>query len=277
MLLQKLKAILKDTLPPMVVRGIGRFIWVRWHGNYPSWESAQAECSGYNSPLIFEKVRDAMLKVKRGEAACERDSMVFDEIQHSFPLLSALNYAARKSGNRLHVLDFGGSMGTSYFQNRAMLNGLEEFHWCVVEQKHFVEEGRRSFADEHLHFHDTIESVFAKYPIDFVLLSSVLQFLENPRKLVEELLAHKPRFVLVDRAPLMKSAPDRLTIQTVPASLYEATYPCWLLNEQTLWDRFHPEYELRLSGDLQERINISEAQYRFGFFERRDSAGKSRD
>ena len=44
-----------------------------------------------------------MLKIKAGEAAFDRDSVLFAEVQHSFPVLAGLLRAAVESGNQLNV------------------------------------------------------------------------------------------------------------------------------------------------------------------------------
>ena len=51
-------------------------------GNYITWEQARKECSGYDTDVIFAKVKAALLKVKTGHAAYERDSVLFDTIQY---------------------------------------------------------------------------------------------------------------------------------------------------------------------------------------------------
>lgn len=266
--MKALKQLAKEFLPPVLYRAIGERIWVRWDGDHRSWEEAGRNCSGYDSQLIFEKVRSAMLKVKSGEAAFERDSRVFDKIHYSLPLLTALNHAARLSNNQLRILDFGGALGTGYFQNRGMLRGLELLEWNVVEQKHFVEEGARTFANEELRFFESTEAVFARGHVHFVLLSGSLQFLENPWAMLDGIVRNKPDFILIDRMPLLDKGRDRLTIQTVPKSLYEATYPCWLLNGEKLRRHFEKDYKEILHGLVDEKINIREATYQFKFFER---------
>jgi putative methyltransferase (TIGR04325 family) len=70
--------------------------------------------TGYDSEIILEKTRDALLKVKNGEAAYERDSVLFDEIQYAWPLLTSLMWVAAQAKGILNVLDFGGSLGTTY-------------------------------------------------------------------------------------------------------------------------------------------------------------------
>lgn len=122
-------------LPPIMVDIIRKIIFIKygWHGNYSTWEAAQKDSTGYDAPEILQKVRSSLLKVKKGEAVYERDSVIFEEIQYSWPLLAGLMYAAAKSGGVLKVLDFGGSLGSSYFQNKKFLDGLKDVVWCIVE------------------------------------------------------------------------------------------------------------------------------------------------
>ena len=71
---------------------------------------------------ILDKVLAATLKVKQGQAVFERDSVLFDEIEYSWPLLAGLMWAAASNGGKLNVLDFGGALGSSYYQNRKFLH-----------------------------------------------------------------------------------------------------------------------------------------------------------
>ncbi|HRP59240.1 MAG TPA: hypothetical protein PK833_02995, partial [Vicingus sp.] len=74
---------LKELLPPILVKYLSSFFY-GWTGNYKSWEEAQKKCSGYDSEIIFNRVKNALLKVKSGEAVFERDSVIFYKIQYSF-------------------------------------------------------------------------------------------------------------------------------------------------------------------------------------------------
>src|SRR5262245_48098510 len=94
---------------------------IRCSGNYSTWSEALAESTGYYLPEFVERTRLAALQVKRGEAVYERDSVLFDRIQLSFPLLAALLRAAVENRGALTVFDFGGGFGTSYFQCRGFL------------------------------------------------------------------------------------------------------------------------------------------------------------
>ena len=91
---------------------------LRFTGDYATWDDALQNSIGYDAPAILSRTRAAMLKVKRGEAVYERDSVVFDKVEHSFPVLAGLLRAALSTSGRLVVLDFfkpeGGLMTAFY-------------------------------------------------------------------------------------------------------------------------------------------------------------------
>jgi putative methyltransferase (TIGR04325 family) len=63
-------------------------------------------------------VLEAPLKVRCGEAVFGRNSVLFDEIQYSWPVTAALMWAAARNNRNPHIIDFGGSLGNSYFQDK---------------------------------------------------------------------------------------------------------------------------------------------------------------
>src|SRR5581483_1149937 len=73
-------------------------------GDYRSWDTALRESTGYNALTILEKTREALLKVKRGDAVYERYSVLFNEIQYAWTILAGMLWVAAQSGGRLNVL-----------------------------------------------------------------------------------------------------------------------------------------------------------------------------
>lgn len=246
-----IKRILTLMMPPIIlilIRKIKGSIKHGWHGDYTSWAEAQAKSTGYESQLILDKVYTSLLKVKNGEAIYERDSVIFNEIQYSWQLLSGLMYAAAKNHGNLNVLDFGGSLGSTYYQNKKFLSGLESVNWSIIEQENFVECGRNNFANQHLHFYNNIDECFRNQSPTVLVLSSVLQYIEKPYELLEELLSYNFDMILIDRTPFAYSGKDTITLQTVPPEIYHASYPCWLFNENNFIDKFNG-YKLLESFD----------------------------
>jgi putative methyltransferase (TIGR04325 family) len=200
-------------------------------GNYSSWEAAVRDSTGYAAPDILTKVLAATLRVKAGDAACERDSVAFDRVEYSVPLLACLLYCASRVSARLSVMDIGGSLGSSYWQNRRFLQHLERLRWAIVEQPHFVEAGNRLIADQVLAFYDSIGSCVVGAQPNVALLSGVIQCVERPYDLVAATLESGVHFIVVDRTPFfVENLPDRLTVERVHPSVYEGSYPAWFLN-----------------------------------------------
>ena len=88
-----------------------------FEGSYSTWQEADALCNGYDNMEILEKILSATLKVKNGEAVYERDSVIFDQIEYSWPVLTGLMCAAAQNSGCLKVLDFGCSLGSSNLEN----------------------------------------------------------------------------------------------------------------------------------------------------------------
>src|SRR5450755_262798 len=91
---------------------------VVYSGDYPSFAEARARSNGYEASVILERTRTALHRVLRGEAAFERDSVTFDKLELQWPLLAMLLRVAAENGGQLSVLDFGGSLGSTYYQCR---------------------------------------------------------------------------------------------------------------------------------------------------------------
>ena len=93
-----MKQFLKDWLPPVLIRRIRRGKNISFVGNFASWGEAKKHSDGYDKDIILRKCKDAMLKVASREAAYERDSIVFDKVQYSFPVLAGLLHGAIANG-----------------------------------------------------------------------------------------------------------------------------------------------------------------------------------
>lgn len=252
---QNIKRILKSLLPPVVTDFLKKSPRYGFFGNYPSWQAAQNACTGYDHPAILEKVKNALLKVKNGEAVYERDSVVFDRTHYSWPVLASLLWIASKNDSRLDVLDFGGSLGSSYFQNRDFLKHLKTFSWNIVEQTNFVQCGQDFFEDEKLSFFYSIDACLMRKQVNVFFVSSTLQYLEEPHSFIKKVVTYGFEYVLIDRTPFLKDT-DRITMQKVRPGIYDASYPAWFFQEDTFRDLFETKYQLitdfdALAGKIQ--------------------------
>lgn len=215
-----------------------------WFGNYSSWEDAKKDSVGYDSDLILENVKNSLLKVKNGEAIYERDSVLFDKVEYSWPLLAALLWIAVKNRGKLNLIDFGGSLGSTYFQNRSFLKDLSELHWNIIEQEMFVECGKSYFEDDHLKFYFNLDECIAQQNPDVIILSSVLQYIESPYELLSKIIGLNLSYIIFDITSFLEHGEDRITVQKVPPQIYNATYPAWFFEKKKFIDFFKGKYEL---------------------------------
>lgn len=251
--------ILKSIIPPILLDNIKFRSKYGWFGDYSSWEDAQKDSLGYDSELILEKVKNSLLKVKNGEAVYERDSVLFDKIDYSWPLLASLLWIAAQKSNCLNIIDFGGSLGSTYFQNRKFLGVLSELRWNIIEQDNFVSCGEKYFEDEVIKFYFDIDSCMRETTPSTILFSSSIQYTEKPYDLLKNVLEYNFEYIIFDLTGFTcDSIKDIITIQKVPPNIYEATYPCWFFNKERFLSIFKNNYSLmeEFDGYLGQDIKI---------------------
>jgi putative methyltransferase (TIGR04325 family) len=240
---------------------------IRFAGDFKSWDEAERLSTGYAAPEILQKTRAALLKVKAGEAAFERDSVLFSTTEHNFPLLAGLLRIATADHGRLSILDFGGALGGSYFQHRSFLSAVTDLEWNVVDQPAQVKCGKADFANEQLHFYETIAECLSERQPNVLLLSGVLQCLPDPYLFLEKVLKEEIPYVIVERTGFDCRGRDRITIQYVPAWIYQASYPVWFLNESSFRKIFAERYELICEYNAENEPSPREAKGVFKGFQ----------
>ena len=206
----------------------------RMRGFYRTWEEAQHRCTGYDTPEIVAKCLDAARRVRAGQALWERDSVPMPAVQYSWPVLAEL-LLIRSLRGRLRVLDFGGGLGSSYLQFKSFAGTVSGLKWTIVEQENLAQVGAREFATSELVFHSDL-SQLDKEPPDVVLLSSVLQYLPEPRHVLAKLQSGGPASIILDRTPI--SNRGFFSVQHVPASIYRAAYPIQIFSEAEIVSMF---------------------------------------
>lgn len=258
-LIYKFKVVILDWVPPKLISILKSFRRndIQFKDWYISWGDAVKNSKGYFQDDIATKVLSSTLKVKHGEAIFERDSVVFDEIHYSWPVLSGLLFAAALSGGKLDVLDFGGSLGSSYFQNRKFLKYIDDLHWSIIEQEKFVSLGKVHIQDDVLKFYKTIDEQRKCRQSNVILLSAVLQYLSKPYEVLDQLLKLGPNLVIFDRTSFISHGDkEKIRLQNVSNKIYEASYPCWFLSRLKLENFMRNNgYELLESFDSDEDLD----------------------
>ena len=223
---------------------------VKFSGNYQFWEDAQKQTEGYDKEEILIKAKNALLKVKNGEFAFERDTVLFKQKQYIWSLATFLLHIASINQNKLSVLDFGGALGSIYFQHKDLFIGLDKISWNIVEQKHFVDCGKKYFEDETLRFYYDIEEYFQVNNSEVLLLSGVLQYLPNPYEWINKFLKYDFKYIILNRTAFIEqNNNDLLTIQITKESIYEASYPAWFFIKNKIINSFKSKYKLVICLD----------------------------
>lgn len=243
-----------------------------WFGDYSSWDEVVKKAVGYDAQVILEKTLSSLLKVKRGEAVYERDSVLFDKKVYPFPLIAALLHISDLLGRPFSLIDFGGSLGSTYFQVKEFFPPSVCRSWNIVEQPHYIEVGNRELSDDVLKFYSSIEECLVYENIDIVILSGVVQCLEKPYSFLENLLTYDFPYLLFDRTAFWKGDKDRLTLQIVPPEIYDASYPSWFFNENRFLKIIESKYSLifdfpsYVEGEQVTYIDDKPVGYDKGFF-----------
>lgn len=263
-----MKTALRKLLPPWVLSWWRlRFGWRWFRGDYHSWSDARAASSGYDDAVILQRVVTATRAVRTTPDTWERDGAIFHGVEPNMALMLALAAVAAEKDGSFDVVDFGGALGSTWWQHRQELFALGLRRWVVVEQSHYVEAGQE-FANETLAFAPSLATALELAAPHVVLFSGVLPYLESPHGVLEEALRLRFDHVLLDRTPLIEAAATRLAVQHTPAELGGGSYPVWLWPEAALLAPLLASYEKVTSWPALDRL-AADVQHRGFHFRRR--------
>jgi len=241
--------LLKQFAPPILQTLRWYSFKYGWKGSYADFNDAKKKCKGYDEDHILNRIKETTLKVKNKEIAYERDGIAYKEVQMNFPVLKTLLFLASENNNELTIIDFGGSLGTAYYQNYPYLKHLKKLRWCIIEQPQFVSTGKKDFENDHVKFYNNISECLAENTPQLFLICSVLQYLEKPYDFLDEVIAAKIPYLMLDYVGYNNKREDRVTIQYVPPAFYgiEASYPCYFFNKfkihQKIGLNYNKQYE----------------------------------
>ena len=247
-----MRSLIKKCLPPIIYKKLKNIIIDKnrtyFTGEYKSWDDTLAHCKGYDDKDILNKVLNSTLKVKSGEMAYERDGILFDRIETSWQILAGIVWVAARNNGNLCVLDMGGSLGTTYFQNDRFLNDINLSSWNIVEQPHYVKAGRAHIQDEILRFYDSIENCLNECNPNVVLISSSLQYMPDPGAVLDSLSRIGADAIIIDRTIINNFKSNIIYVQHATPSI-GGSYPCYTISESWLIDTLEKTYDLVESFD----------------------------
>lgn len=213
-------------------------------GPYDSWSKAVKNSSGWQSKKIFDKTLSAALSVRDGKQAWEQDTVLRDEITYTNLIIAFLLFTLTKKSDNLHIVDFGGSLATNYYQLRKLLLFSERLRkkkikWSIIEQKNIVDAGNEFFANENLAFHestrDLLHSLNEKKSVDGLIFTGSFQYLADPFAELKQEVLQQFDVVAFDRLLVSELETDQIFTQHPdPKRYYDASYPVWAISKYHL-------------------------------------------
>ena len=192
-------------------------------GNYRTWEEALQATGPYKPKMatLIETVR----RYRDGEPSYLNR---YDASSRgvSYPLLAGLLTASVRCGGRLSVLDFGGSLGQTWFGLEWTLRHLPSpTMWCVVDQPECVADGVPLFESDRLRFYASVDAAASEHELNTVVCSSTLQYLDEPYEILDMLARLTLPHLILDRTPISNEDTELIMRQHTPAVMGGDVHP----------------------------------------------------
>lgn len=190
-----------------------------WEGVYGTFAEAKGDQNVFNDTTWVKRAEEKAIALRARYANAVGPQLSTQD--YCLPVLAAVCAA---TSHRLRILDFGGALGFSFFPVRAALPAATNLAFHIVEQPALARVGRELLADEQgLFFHDDLSAVDG--PIDIVHSGSVLQYLDDWRRILRRLCQFKAPFLVLDDL----LAGDIETYASLQ-NYYGRKIPCWFWN-----------------------------------------------
>ena len=104
------------------------------------------------------------------------------------------------------ILDIGGSAGTHFFLAKTIYP-QKDFEWRIYENEALVKETTKKEIDSQLNYYWDFISVIENYAPDLIILSSTLQYLDEPLEKMKALIDLGSHYILVTKTPMSEGMP----------------------------------------------------------------------
>ena len=180
-----------------------RFIHIKLKKNitsnsYLNYESALSDSTGYQDENLVKIIVAKTLKFK------EDLKKNFRIDQSLLKIFTAV--ASSLNGDKLTVLDFGGSAGIHYFIVKSILKKEISLDWRVIETPKMVQEAiKNKLENKELTFYDNLSAAVNEKKIDLAIAVGSLQYTDSPSQILKQILKTNPSYFFLSRTPLAKN------------------------------------------------------------------------
>ena len=200
-----------------------------------NWLSALKLSKSYNDEIIFDKVKKIYDDLSDNNFEFyERDGLILRHKPDEEDLIKFLKDKIDINYN-IEVLDYGGSLGSRFFSNYNFIRD-NKIKWNIVEQKNFVQYGKKFLQNDFLSFYNNLEECFSKKKINCVIFSGSIQYLENYDEILKKIKTYKIRYIFLDSLPLSNHAKHRIFVQHISKKIYDSSYPIRIFSKEFFLD-----------------------------------------
>lgn len=198
--------------------------------NNQDFKELEQECTSYTNSRIVQLYIEDFKEAANTKLQINGRNQVF---------LSGMSIALSQD-EKLNILDFGGSFGQEYLllKSLGILQRINKYIIC--ENSLVVEAFQKIYQnDEKVLYIDLLSRIPSDLQIHFVYLSGTLQYMTNPKDILDEIMKLRPQGLSINRIPVW-DLPTQLTRQLRPRIGKEKeriSYPCWVFNRNELIQR----------------------------------------
>ena len=169
-----------------------------------------------------------------------------------YSLMAILVATLRNPVRPVRILDFGGSMGCGYVQLMGSLSNDAQVEYHIVDNQQSCTIGSKLFrSEERVRFHSTLPKLAGT--VDLLFLGSVLQYIEDYAGLLQQLLAYRPRWVLLVFHPIG----DIPTFATAQNNIKGSVLAYWFFNVHEVVALFQQHgYRLIFRNLVERKFNM---------------------
>lgn len=245
-----MRKLLRSPVVKVVARWANKEPFI-WDGVYESFAQVPVAGDGFvSNAWLTDMERYTRAAIK---ALCDDGSAIPANVPQYHALLAMLVSTLPVMDRPVRVLDFGGGMGIGFANvSRCMAAGLD-VEYLIVDNEESCERGRRLLEDF------SSVSFMSELPrdvegVDVIVLSSVLQFVEEYEKLLSSLAAFRPTHWLFSFLP----AGDVPTFASAQLNVPGSVLPVWFFNVRELVEKIETlGYELVFKSALDRVFDMS--------------------
>lgn len=221
-----MRKLLRSPVVKVVARWANKEPFI-WNGVYESFDQVPVAGQGFASEAWLTDMerytRTAVTALRRGEVG------VPENVPQYHALLAMLVSTLSLTDRPVRVLDVGGGMGIGFANVRRCMAAELPMEYLIIDNEESCERGRRLLKDySSVKFMSELPRDVES--VDVIVLSSVLQFVDEYEKLLSDLAAFKPAHWLFTFLP----AGDIPTFASAQLNVPGSVLPVWFFNVREL-------------------------------------------